>query len=340
MSQIDEPDRPSAPRALPARHPGRREVLRLASLSALLSPLLACTAGHGERGFPSRRLVIATGGTKGVYYRYGAVLADRIRNASPTVAVQNRSTTGSVENLRLLASAQAMFAFTAADAAADAYAGRTPFRAPVPLRAAALLYGDYLHLLVPAHSRVRDITDLRGLRVSLGPAGSGTTLIADRLLALAHVRRSEITNVPLGINESIAALADGRIAAFFWSGGLPTQGIVELAERLPIRLIPLKEAAEAMRSAYGARYRLGTIPAGIYQSETPVVTLAVPDLLVTLASADAQAVFEVTRVLFSGRDEFARVVPEAARLDPRTAIFTQPLPLHDGALRYYRSVKP
>lgn len=317
----------------------RRQVV--ATLAAAGLPVAGCTeaVGSGRRTGTSP-IVIASGATEGVYYRYGAALAAELHAEIPGRTVGNVSTSGSVDNLRRLVSRQATVGFTAADAAADAYAGIAPFTSPAPLRAIASLYDDYLHLVVRADSAIQDIGDLRGRRVSCGPPGSGTALLATRLLALAGLPPTAMTGVPLGINESASALRTRQIEAFFWSGGLPTQGIAELATQTPVRLVSLEGLSSAMRSTYGIAYRSATIQPGSYPGVPAVTTLAVPDILVTTDTADDQTISDLTRLLFTARDRLARRVPEAAQLDPRSAIYTGPIPLHPAAARYYRTAKP
>lgn len=318
----------------------RRRALGMLAMAALL-PETGCAkaAAGGPQGRRSAPVLIASGQPTGVYYWYGEALA-ALLTQNEDRPVDNISTTGSVDNLTRLANGQATVAFTAADAATDAYGGTFPFSAPVPLRAIASLYDDYVHLVVRADSPIHDITDLRNLRVSLGPPGSGTALLAERLLGLAGLTSTDITSVPLGITESVVALRDRRISAFFWSGGLPTAGIAELAAHTPIRLLSLASLSAAMRSNYSVSCRTGLIQRGIYANVPPVTTLAIPDLLVTTANADDEFVFDLTKLLFTTRDRLARRVSEAAQLDPRTAIYTQPIPLHPAAARFYRTAKP
>jgi hypothetical protein len=292
--------------------------------------------GPGWRG----ALRIATGGTKGVYYAYGTTFADEVRRVMPDVRPAVVPTTGSVENLRLLASREADVAFVAADAAAEALAGRAPFTAPLAVAAIARAYDDYLHLVVPLESDVDRIERLAGRRVSLGPVGSGTAIMAERLLDAAGLPARSVVVARLGINDSVAALQAGGLDAFFWSGGLPTSGVAELAAVRPLRLVPLGRLAPPLRQRYGAVYRTGTVPAGVYGLRERVATIAVPNLLACRADADREGVRALTRALFAGREVVARRVPQAEALDERAAIATFPLPLHPGAQDHYRSVKP
>jgi TRAP transporter TAXI family solute receptor len=281
---------------------------------------------------PAGPLTIATGSTKGVYYRYAEAFASAA--AAQLGEVRPLATTGSVENLRLLAAGMVTFAFTQADAAADA--PPTP-----PMRAVARLYDDYMHLVVPAGSPVHAVADLRGLRVSVGPSGSGTALIADLILAAAQLDPArDVARQALSIDDSVLALEQRRIDAFFWSGGLPTSGVSELAAALPIRLVDLADPAAALRERPGAPYRTGTIPGATYPGvKKSVTTVAVPNLLVTLAATPAELVRRVVAALFATVGRISATVPSAGQLDERSSIFTGPVPLHEGAVAYFRSVK-
>jgi TRAP transporter TAXI family solute receptor len=142
----------------------------------------------------------------------------------------------------------------------------------------------------------------------------------------------------LSLDDAVVAIAQRRIDAFFWSGGLPTAGVTELARTLPIRLIDLGDVAERLRERYGSAYRVGRFPSGAYPGITVAVsTVAAPNYLVAPAGAPDHVVHQVTELLFAGAPEFSRRVPQAGRLNRGTAIFTTPIPLHPGALRYYRS---
>jgi TRAP transporter TAXI family solute receptor len=320
-------------------------------LGVFLAVLLAATGcGTVDRvfgGLPGRgpdvppgAVELATGSTQGVYYRYGTALADAVAADLPGVRVRIRSTDGSVENLRRVAAGQSTFAFAAADAAADAVTGRGSFRTRLPVRAVARVYDEYIHLVVRADSPLRSARDLRGRRVSVGQVGSGTGVVASRLLTVLGLDPGrDLTTAHLGIDASVTALRDGDLDAFFWQGGIPTAGVVALAGGTPIRLLPLGDQAAALRR-YSPEYRAAAIPAGTYPGVPPVLTLALPSYIVTRADADPDLVYQLTRELFASRDRIARTLPLAGVLDARAAIETFPAELHPGALRYYRDRKP
>ncbi|MCW2902906.1 MAG: transporter solute receptor, family [Streptosporangiaceae bacterium] len=324
--------------ARPLISPARPAVM--ARRTALLAGLwLAGGCALAETGARYRHgpLPIATGGADGVYYLYGRRLAYWIDRSLPEVRTSVDSTTGSVDNLRRLSAGRDGLGFVAADAAGATVSG-APGR--VPVRALARLYEDYIHLVVAGSSPVRSIGDLRGRRVSLGSSGSGVELVAGRVLAAAGLRPGRhLTQVPMGLEESAAGLRQGRVDAFFWSGGLPTAGMTRLARQTPIRLIPIGTLAPVIRERSGPYYRAATIPQGTYPGVEATLTLALANYLVAPASLDEELAYRVTEILIRQRDAIAAGVPSAELLDVRDAVQTDPIPLHPGALRYYRSIK-
>ncbi|HEX6195404.1 MAG TPA: TAXI family TRAP transporter solute-binding subunit [Jiangellaceae bacterium] len=297
--------------------------------------LAGCTGGAAIEG----PVMVSGGGTGGIYYGYGGELAS-VLGGEFDVETDVLETGGSLDNLRNLADRRVHLAFSAADVAGDAAAGRAPFGEPLPVVAAARVYDDFVHLVVPGDSSIMTIEDLRDRDVSLGAPGSGTEVIAGRLLDAARIDPAEVANAKLGIDESIEALRGGRIEAFFWSGGLPTPGIDELAESVEIRLVDLSELVDELRAEYGGGYRPGVVPMGTYDLPRDVTTLAVPNFLMVRADAPDEFVYETLSLLFDQQSRIAANVPAAAILDKHRAIYTDPVDLHPGALEYYRDTKP
>ena len=324
----------------------RRGVLAAAGAVALGGSAAALRARSAPTPVGSLRLL--TGGTLGVYYRFGQALADQMQAAADGLRVTTESSSGSVQNLLRLAGPDAgatVVAFVAADAAALAVRGQRPFRDVVRVGALARLYDDYLHLVTRPGSGIKKVADLTGRRFSIGPDTSGTALIAQRVLKLAGVglgrstgRSTRVEELP--INESVEALESGDIDAFFWSGGVPTTGVSELARKTAISLVPMEREATAMYAEYGRPYRVGTVPPGVYGLKVPVGTLAVPNLLVTPTATPPATVLWIDALLFGSRTAIGRKVTAANTLDARTAISVAPVGLHPGAVDYFRTHKP
>lgn len=322
---------------------GRRRALQIALAAAsVLALLLWWLLPSTGPSYPHRPISFATGVADGVYEKYGMLLKSDLTTALPGVEVNLVNTEGSVENIARVASGRADFTIAAADAVAD-------YQGPGKngLRACARLYDDYMQLVVPRNSKVRAAKDLRGLRVGVGQSGSGVNLITRRLLAAAGLDIArDIKAYPVGIDQAPAMLLGHRLDAFFWSGGLPTAAVTAMAT--PVDRIKLVQLGDLVRPlhAMGASmqyYRQAVMPADAYpkaQGGRAVATIAVANLLVTTDHANAGLVERLTRAVIASRDAIGKKVHAAQLVDLRTAVFTDPLPLHAGAERYYRSVKP
>ncbi|TDC32870.1 TAXI family TRAP transporter solute-binding subunit [Micromonospora sp. KC213] len=276
---------------------------------------------------------IATGSPTAVYHAFGQSLAALLNRELPGVRASVVVTAASAENIRLLGAGQAELGFTQADVLPAGPAG------PPSVLAVARVYDDLLHLVTTAGGPVRTLADLRGRRVSVGAAGSGTEITATRLLEAAQLGGDQVRQLHLGLDDSVAALRAGRIDAFFFSGGLPVRGVQQLAGTSATRIIDLGEWTEWLRRGYREVYVSRDIPRSVYDLD-PVTTVANPNYLIVRADLPEPLVREVTRLLMERRTELAAAHPAAGRMSPRSAIATTPLPLHPGAADWYRSVKP
>jgi hypothetical protein len=292
----------------------------------------------------ARFLSIATGGTGGVYYPYGGGLAKVLNENLPQVRATAEVTAASVDNLKLIRDGRADIAFVLADTLADAIAGRGAFEGrPVPAVSLAVLYSNYTHIVTTASSGVAAVGDLRGKTISTGSAGSGTEVIAIRLLRSAGLDPDrDVTRQALGATESAGALKDGKLAAFFFSGGLPTAAVQDLAYSpgITLRLIPSGDLLSALRRDYGELYFPLTIPAGAYRGvDGAIAVVGVANVLVVNRSMPDDLARNITRVLFEKRSELAAIHPEAAQLSPERGAAGSPAPYHPGALKYYADQK-
>jgi TRAP transporter TAXI family solute receptor len=317
----------------------RWAVAAVCGLALLLASAQLYVSSRAAAERPTGLLRITSGATKGVYNSFAVELAGHLRARDSKLRVSVESSTGSVENLNRIAGGEADCGLSAGDAAALAIAGTAPFERPLPIQAVARVYDDYVHLVVRAGSNIRSVSDLTGQTVSLGSPGSGVQLISARVLQAVGISKASLHPVSLGINESIDALRAAKIDAFFWSGGLPTNGVAELARTSPVRLVPLGDVATALGSNYNAVYRTAAIPASTYGLSAPLETVAVPNFIVCNSSVPNDVVTYLAKTLFTAQSAIAAVVPPVNVMDLRTAIATDPVPLHPGALRWYRQTK-
>jgi len=289
------------------------------------------------------RLSIATGNTGGVYYPYGGGIAKVVSETLPRVQVTAEVTAASVDNLKLIQLGKVDIAFTLADTLDDAVKARGPFAktGAVRARTLAVLYPNYTHLVTVAGSGIERIADLKGKVVSTGSPGSGTEVIALRVLRAAGLDPDrDLRRQALSVNASADALKDDKIDAFFWSGGVPTASVLDLASTTGItaKLIANDEVLPALQAEFGeALYHRLVMPRGSYRGqETDVPVVGVQNALVVNAGMDEDLAYDLTRTLFDKRTALAAIHPEARLLDPARAVLGSPADFHPGAIRYYQ----
>jgi TRAP transporter TAXI family solute receptor len=313
-------------------------MLALAGVVALAAGCGGEGSGSGAEEGGGGRLSIATGGTSGVYFVYGGGLAKVISSNLEGYKATAETTSASVDNLILIGDGGSDVAFTLGDTMLDAVEGREAFKEPVPVRALAQIYDNYTQVVAKAGSGIKTIEDLKGKRVSVGAPNSGTEVIADRVFEAAGMDpKGDIKRQGLGVEESVQAMKDGSIDAFFWSGGLPTGAITDLVTSDKITLLDTTVYTDKLVEKFGEVYRDETIPKGTYKGvDKDVPTIAVPNYLVVSEKMDEQLAFDLTKLLFDRKDDLVAVHPEAKNLDPQTgAEVIAPIELHPGAKRYF-----
>jgi len=322
-----------------------REVHRLFEwvlLAALGLALTSCgPEGSSGKSGSVVRLSIATGGTGGVFYPYGGGIAKVIGEYIPNVEATAEVTAASVDNLKFLRDRKADLAFTTADTLADGVNGTGSFNSKLPIRTLALLYKNYLHVVTLGSSSIKTMKDLKGHTVGTGSPGSGTEITAFRVLEAHGIDpEKDIKRQRLGASESADALKDGKVDAFFWSGGLPSAAILDLAHTsgITIRLLANDSAVDSLQIKYGKPlYIQGVVPKAIYQGlDGDVGVVSTPNVLVVHADMDENLVYEITKALFEHQTELAAIHPEAVNLSLEYAVKESPAPFHPGAIRYYK----
>src|SRR3989441_2908752 len=225
-------------------------------VSVTLGAALALTGA--ARAQEKYSLSIATGGTGGVYYPLGGGLANILSKYVPGLQATAEVTGGSIDNLKLIATGKPYIAFSMADAGQDAYRGEDKFKGnKVPLRTLMILYPNRMHVVSIEGAGVTTMAGLKGKRVSTGSPGSATEVMAFRVIEAAGLDRDrDMTRERLGVAESVNAIKDRKIDAFFWVGGLPTAAVTDLANTpgIKIKMIDHASAVAAMNRKYGQRY--------------------------------------------------------------------------------------
>ncbi|MDF2996688.1 MAG: C4-dicarboxylate transporter [Xanthobacteraceae bacterium] len=306
--------------------------IRTAAIAAMLALSMAVPAKASEF------INVLTGGTSGVYYPLGVALtkiyADKIPDVRPSV----QATKASVENLNLIQQGKGEIAFTLADSLAQAWEGNEEagFKSKLgKLRAVAGIYPNYIQIVASKESGIKTLADLKGKRLSVGAPKSGTELNARAILKAAGIKYEDLGKVEyLPFAESVELMKNRQLDATLQSAGLGVASIKDLATSVPITVV---EVPADVIAKVGVPYQAATIPAGTYTGQdTPVSTAAVQNFLVTRADANDDLVYEMTKAMFENLPEMAAAHAAARLIKVEDAAKGSPVPLHPGAVRYYK----
>jgi TRAP transporter TAXI family solute receptor len=301
---------------------------------------------------------LGTGPSNGTSYPIGEVIAGAISNPPgsrecekggscgvPGMIAVAQSTAGSVGNVEAIGKAALDGAIVQADVAFWAYYGAgiyTPGGAIRDLRAVANLYRDSIHLVVRADSGVGSVADLKGKRVAMGEPGSGTLVDAQLVIRAFGLKEADMRPAYLKTDQAIDQMIEGKIDALFLVGLAPSPEIAELAERLPIQVVPIAgpELDELRKTT--PFFVETAIPGGLYKgADKPTPTLGIGALLVVSSRIAEETVYGIARALWhkSTRTALDAGHPLGKRIQLESALQGVPIPLHPGAEKYYREVK-
>lgn len=297
----------------------------------------AAPAESGEK----QRLVIVTGGTGGVFFPYGGGLARILTEQMPNTEVTAEVTGGSVDNLKLIQAGDADLGLTTVDSAYDAINGSDAYAdtGPVPAVTLATLYPSFLHVVALQESGIATVPDMMGKRISVGSAGSSTEIAANRILAAAGLDpMADITRDNLSVAESVAAMKDKKIDAFFWIGGLPTSAVTDLTTtpNLPVTFIDISSYLEPLVEQFGPVYTPFALPADTYATQSAEAPgIGINNILVVNEDMPDELVQAILTTIFDNLDEVRTVHPEAEKLSLESAVVGSSIPFHPAAIAYY-----
>ena len=289
----------------------------------------------------AQNISIATGGTGGVYYPLGGGMAAVLSKYVPGIQATAEVTGGSVANLQLIGTGKPYLGMTMADATLDAYKGEDKFKGkPVPVRTLLIMYPNRMHVVTIEGTGINTMKDLKGKRVSTGSGGSATEVMAFRVIEAAGLDKDkDMRRERLGVAESVDAIKDRKIDAFFWVGGLPTAAVTDLANTpgVKIKMIDHADLVPAMNKKYGNLYVKDTIAKDVYRGMDKDNHIAtVNNLLVANENMDPKTAYDIIKAVFDHKDDLVRTHKEAENIKLENQHKeASPIPWHPGAVKYF-----
>lgn len=282
----------------------------------------------------SNNLTIATGGKYGPYFTIGSDLAE-IYSSNLGINATVQSTGGSVENINLLEEKKAELAFVMGDVALAAYEGKGQFnKALKDLRIMTGLYLNYVQIITLETSGINTVKDLVGKKVSIGASNSGVEVNARMILTGYGLDSSDFQSFPLSYHESMEKLKLGEIDAAFVTSGLPNAPVVELCKEKNIKIVPIN-LNEMNKEELSPSFIETVIPANTYGNKDPVPTVGIQNLLLARKDLPESEVYSFISALYGNISRLQKTHEAMLDVSPSDPPPNLPIPLHDGAKRYY-----
>ena len=320
---------------------GLKEIDTMQITKWLATATMAIAAIAASPAQSAQFINVLTGGQSGVYYPLGVALSQIYNKYIPDAKSTAQVTKASAENMNLLEAGRAELAFALADTVADAYTGNTEagFKAPLTkLRGLSGTYNNYIQIVANADSGIKTLADLKGKRISVGAARSGTELNARAVLKAAGLTYADFDKVEyLPFGESVELMKNRQLDVTLQSAGLGVSSIRDLATSVKIVIVAIPP--EVVAKIGNAAYLDAIIPANTYEGQTEdTPTTAVPNFLVTQTGVSDDLAYQMTKVLYEHLDTLASTHNAAKAIKLENALKGMPVPLHPGAERYYKEV--
>ena len=314
---------------------------RAGVLAAVLFAAGACGGGGGaEDAGPARQfLSLGTAPPGGAFFVVGSALAEVINETGGGLgySVTAEATSGSQENIRRLASGELDFALSNAAITYFAARGAEGWDRAYPVRSVMTLAPNVALFVTRAGSGVASIADLRGRRVTVGPAGAGFEYFVGPLLAAHGVAYDDFSPLNATQQAAVDMLTDGSADATFLGGAVPTASITQAAASLELTFVPFGEEEKQRLIDEYLFFRPATIPAETYRGQTePFEGLDVGSMhVITAADAADDLVHNVTRLLYEHRALVVEKHAAGRAINPANVVRDTGTAFHPGAIRFY-----
>ncbi|MGX1349494.1 TRAP transporter TAXI family solute receptor [Bradyrhizobium elkanii] len=281
---------------------------------------------------------VLTGGTSGVYYPLGVAMGKIYGDKIPGVKTQVQATKASVENLVLLQQGRGEIAFTLGDSLKAAWEGdaEAGFKNKLDkLRTIGAIYPNYIQIVATAESGIKTLADLKGKSLSVGAPKSGTELNSRAILAAAGMSYKDLGKVEyLPFAESVDLMKNRQLNATLQSAGLGVASLKDLSTSSEITVVAVpKETVDKI----GPPFVSVIIPANTYTGQDKdVPTAAVVNYLVTSSAVSDDLAYQMTRLVYESLPELANAHAAGKEIKLEAAATGSPVPLHPGAIRYYK----
>ena len=287
-------------------------------------------------------LSVGTAPPGGAFFVVGGAIAQVVSNHTDDLnwEVSAEATKGTQENIRRLAKGELEFALANAAISYFAVRGEGAWKREQPIRVVMTLAPNVALFITPQSSDVKTLSDLKGKRAVVGPAGAGFEYFLEPILAAHGVSYQDFTPLHNTQAGAVDMLADGSAAAAFLGGAVPTASITRASASQNIFFIPFDDTAKQSLFENYPFFNAVVIPAGTYRGQAePFHGMNVGAMhLITAANIEEETVYRFTKTLYEQRAEVVKIHPAGKAINPKNVVKDTGTPFHSGAIRYYKEI--
>ncbi len=287
-------------------------------------------------------LSVGTAPPGGAFFVVGGAIAQVVSNHTGDLnwEVSAEATKGTQENIRRLAKSELEFALANAAISYFAVRGEGAWKGEQPIRVVMTLAPNVALFITPQSSGVKRLSDLKGKRAVVGPAGAGFEYFLEPILAAHGVSYQDFSPLHNTQAGAVDMLADGSAAAAFLGGAVPTASITRASASQNIFFIPFDDTAKQSLFENYPFFNAVVIPSGTYRGQDgPFHGMNVGAMhLITSASIDAETVYQFTKILYEQRAEVVKTHPAGKAINPKNVVKDTGTPFHPGSIRYYKEI--
>ena len=287
-------------------------------------------------------LSVGTAPPGGAFFVVGGAIAQVVSNHTGDLnwEVSAEATKGTQENIRRLAKSELEFALANAAISYFAVRGEGAWKGEQPIRVVMTLAPNVALFITPQSSGVKKLSDLKGKRAVVGPAGAGFEYFLEPILAAHGVSYQDFSPLHNTQAGAVDMLADGSAAAAFLGGAVPTASITRASASQNIVFIPFDDTAKQSLFENYPFFNAVVIPSGTYRGQDePFHGMNVGAMhLITAASIDAETVYQFTKILYEQRAEVVKTHPAGKAINPKNVVKDTGTPFHPGSIRYYKEI--
>lgn len=285
-------------------------------------------------------LVMGTGSSGGTYFALGGAMATAMnaKLADAQISISAQASGASVENMNLINLGEMDLGIAMNNVAADAFAGTGAFNAPVTnVSSIGVVYNEVYQIVANAKTGAKNVEDLKGLKIAIGPAGSGTLGLSQKIFAAAGIDPDkDIQPQSDSFGDAATKMQDGHIDAACNVLAVPAASIQEMTTSMELAYINISDEILAAIQADAPYFTRKVIPAGTYNGQTEDCnTITCKAALYCRADLDEETVYQITKSFYESGDEIAAAHATGKEVQLEGCLDGITTPIHPGAARYF-----